>query len=326
MNATRSEFPANRFGMAALGIFVGGTYLLPTLLPSIMGWLYSLLGLPVFFVLMAAGRKKGTVIIRNGLFLAGLCALLLERMEIFLFSLTMLPLGFTYQGCADRGESPASSGGRGVMVLVLSWLVFWVLLATLEEINPYRQLLALLDAGFASTYEMYAKEAELPLEYLLNLEETIHQIRAFLPRIMPGLIACMLVFTAWMNLVGSSRLLRTYWPERPGWPPYREWTLPDQLVWVAIIAGILSVLTDGFFQDMGISLLMLSGLLYCLQGFAVFLSFLYRWNTPLFLRLGLYILLLFQAYYSLLLLAIVGVADVWADFRKLNQTKKTPEQ
>jgi uncharacterized protein YybS (DUF2232 family) len=60
------------------------------------------------------------------------------------------------------------------------------------------------------------------------------------------------------------------------------------------------------------------GLLYFFQGLAVLIHMLDKWKVPLYLRLLILVILVLQSY-SLLFLAVVGVADVWLDFRQRHQ-------
>lgn len=72
------------------------SFFLPTAFPGLVGWLNGLLAVPVFLLLQTADDKKTVGMqIRNGLLLAGLGSLLLGRFSMFLFTLTMLPLGYS---------------------------------------------------------------------------------------------------------------------------------------------------------------------------------------------------------------------------------------
>jgi len=65
-------------------------------------------------------------------------------------------------------------------------------------------------------------------------------------------------------------------------------------------------------------------LLYCFQGTAIMVFYFSKWNVPIFLRLVIYIILFFQSL-GAILLAVVGVVDVWADSRKLSSTEQDTE-
>jgi hypothetical protein len=119
--------------------------------PQLFSWLHGLLAVPVFFALTTNGRQAGAALIWVSLLLAGLGALLLQRVELFFFSLTMVPLGYTLYHSADKRESVATSGGKGVAILSLTWLFFWGLYGVTAGFNPYVNLLKVLDFGFQQT-------------------------------------------------------------------------------------------------------------------------------------------------------------------------------
>jgi uncharacterized protein YybS (DUF2232 family) len=72
-----------------------------------------------------------------------------------------------------------------------------------------------------------------------------------------------------------------------------------------------------------LSMLGLNGLIVCstvyfFQGLAIAASLLNRWSVPRLIRVPIYALIFIQTY-GIILLSFLGMIDVWADFRKLNQ-------
>ncbi|MCI5120615.1 MAG: DUF2232 domain-containing protein [Candidatus Electrothrix sp. AUS4] len=189
-------------------------------------------------------------------------------------------------------------------------------------INPYLALLGNMDAFMEQVVTVYRTSADLPAEVLYNLELIIAGIRELLPKILPGLLAGMVLGTVSMNMAVSSALLRRLAPEKVIWPPYGEWRLPDKVVWLLIFAFALLLVGKGMVSNVGLSLVFISGVLYFFQGIAVVIYVLNRWNLPRAFRFFLYVFLIFQRY-GLLLVALVGLADTWADFRKLDHEDKT---
>ena len=75
---------------------------------------------------------------------------------------------------------------------------------------------------------------------------------------------------------------------------------------------------DGI-RSAGLSLIIISALLYFFQGLAVFVHYVDKWKVPVYLKIAIYGILILQSY-GLLLLSILGLADVWLDFRKKTRT------
>lgn len=288
----------------------------PALSPSLFGWLNGLLAVPVFYLLTVNGFKSGLIPLRTSLMIAGIGALLLHRLEFFLFSLTLIPLGYSLFKSATTKESPAVSGGKGVAVLALTWLVFWGVYGVVIGINPYKHLLEMLDIGFQQAHEFYAsKEAGLPPEMMFTLQEVVSGVRKAIPALLPGLLASALIITVWVNMIISNTLANYFSKGVVPWGEYSTWKLPEQLVWAPITAITLMLIGKGDLLYTGGWLLMLSGLLYFFQGLAVFIALLERWNVPIYLKGILYFVLIIQSY-GVLILALLGISDVWFNFRK----------
>lgn len=290
-------------------------FFIPTLSPALFGWLNGMAAIPVFYLLTAKGFKPGTRLLQASLLLAALGALLMQRMEVFLFSLTLIPLGYALFYGAEQGESAAISGGKGVVVLALSWLFFWGILAAVTGTNPYRSLLEMLDLGFVQSQEFYAsKEAGLNPETVSTLQQVTKEIRETIPKLLPGLLAAVLVLTVWLNMLISNSLAGRLPGGTQPWGKYATWQLPEQLVWMPIVAITLLLVGSGPLQYAGSWALLLSGLLYFFQGLAVCVALMERWNVPTYVRAILYFVLILQSY-GLILLAFLGVGEVWFNFR-----------
>ncbi len=305
-----TEFPPGQLFLYSAFFFV------PALSPVFFGWLNGLLAVPVFYLLFTNGFNSGFALLRISLLIAGLGALLIGRIEVFLFSLTLIPLGYTLFRSALAGESAAISGGKGVVVLVLTWFLFWGVYGAVTGTSPYRHLLETLDQGFRQTVELYeSRETEVPGETLHQLQQLTSDIREVIPRVLPGVLVSIVVVTVWINLAVSNIMAQRLGNVLPPWGKYSTWKLPDKLLWVAIAAAAVMLLGRGFLQNAGSWVLMIAGLLYFFQGLAVCIALLERWKVPLYVRIILYFILVIQSY-GILLLAFVGVADVWFNFRR----------
>ncbi len=318
MTAQGGNRPAEIPFFSGQTLLVAVVYFLPVLVPALFGWLNMVLAVPAFYVLRVFGIRGGTTLLRNGLLLAALGALPLDQMGVFLFSLTMLPLGFSLDRSATLGEEPARAGARGVITLAATWIGFWTIYGMATGMNPYNHLLELLDAGFTQTFDVYRQNADIPADVLLDLDRVVGELKQLVPRILPGVLACMVLMTVWMNMVAGNTLLLQRTPEKAPWPGYSNWRLPDQLVWLFIVALGLALFGKGGIRDAGICLLLVAGMVYFFQGLAVFIHLLERWKVPRYLRLLFYLLLIIQSY-GLIMLAVLGISDVWINFRRIGK-------
>jgi uncharacterized protein YybS (DUF2232 family) len=306
------------FLFTAQALLIAFFFLLPISLPSLFAWTNGLLAVPVFLVFQASvDERKATRQIRNGLLLASVGALLLNQLSFFVFSLTMPLLGYSLYRSVSQQKTPAAAGAEGSVVLAVSWLVFWSVYGVIAGVNPYSSLLAMLDSSLEQITRIYHTHSDLPVDVLYHLEQIITGMREVLPKVLPGLLAGTVVLTVWLNIIISNALLRRLAPNKACWPQYSRWRLPDKLVWMLILAVALSLIGLDGLRETGYCLVIVSVLLYFFQGAAVFVHIMNRWNIPSFFRIIIYIILAFQSY-GILLLAVAGIADTWADFRKLD--------
>jgi len=147
---------------------------------------------------------------------------------------------------------------------------------------------------------------------VLGLEPLI--FRAFIG-LLPGLLSSLALLTAvvvWATTVGilEGRNLS------PGTPGLDRWVLPDPFVFALIGSMALLLIPSFEIRVLGTNLIMLFGVLYVGQGAGVLLSYARkrRFGPWFWLVSGVFILI--QPMF-LMILGIVGLIDIWADFRQL---------
>lgn len=299
-------------------LLLAAAMILPGLAPAYFGWSGGLLAIPVFVLLVLRGAGSGGIVVRNAVLLAGLAALPLKQLASLLFALTFLPVGYGFFRSAARGDSEWRAVARGCLYLGAGWMLFWMVYGAVDGENPYRHLLALIDAGLAQTYEFYRSRTDLPAETMLYLEQAVRETRQLVPLMLPGLLCGSVLVTVMVNLLAGIALVNRLQPGALPWRQFSEWRLPDWLVWPVIGGGALLVIGTEGVATLAISVLLVCGMLYLFQGLAVFMQLLARWQVPLALRMFFYVMLIVQSY-GLVLLALLGLADVWFDFRRRNE-------
>ena len=298
-------------------ILLTAMLLLPTLLPGKMGWMTSLIPLPIFYYLVVLGKRNGMILVRNALLLSAGGALLFGSMPIFIFAFTMLPLGIAFTHALNNRQTPVKAGLVGAMLLATSWGVFWSGLGMLHQTNPYTLLLTELDTGLTGSLMMYEKSTELAPETLHSVRNAIEVVRFYIPKILPALLFSAILTITWLNLSVGNWLLPKKAKGLSYWPEYNAWKLPESLVWLVVAGGIAVFLLPAPLGTIGLNVLIISTTLYFFQGMAIVASLLNRWSVPRLLRVLIYTLIFIQTY-GIIILSFLGLADVWADFRKLN--------
>jgi hypothetical protein len=129
---------------------------------------------------------------------------------------------------------------------------------------------------------------------------------------LPALVVLSGAFTVIVNLI----LLRS-WTETANRVNLRLWRTPDVLIWVLIVAGF------GMFAPLPLLALAASNLLivvlgcYFCQGLAIVSYYLERFRLPRGLRIAGYLLIAVQHIVAAMVL-MLGVFDLWGNFRRLN--------
>lgn len=299
-------------------VVLAAVLLFPALFPEKIGWLSSLVPLPVFYCLINLGIKKGSIPVRNGILIATGAAVLFGSLPMLIFSLTLVPVGIAFSICVFNKKSPVATGFIAFWVLALSWLLYWSGLALLLQTNPYATLLVELDKGLSSGLMLYEDSAELAPETLESVRRAVELLRIYIPKILPAILLSALLTTVWLNLSLGNLLLKKKDTKLTPWPEYQEWKLPEPFVWLVVLSGVMFLLLPAPLSMLGLNGLIVCSTVYFFQGLAIAASLLNRWSVPRLIRVPIYALIFIQTY-GIILLSFLGMIDVWADFRKLNQ-------
>ena len=297
---------------------------LPAIHPNMTGWLSSLVPLPVFYYLICFGREQGSILIRNAILLSGGIALVFGSLTLLIFSLTLVPLGFVFFYAAQKKTPPVQTAFNGILVLGGAWLLFWTGLGIVEQINPYRELLVALDQGLSRAFNLYQEESGRTADTLQNLETAVGQLKLFIPKILPALLFTGILYTVWMNQALGNWLLKKKNQGLAPWQDFKEWQLPDNLVWGLILGAGALFFLNGPLNTFGLNIVIALGALYFLQGLAVLVSLLHKWSVPRPLRLLIYGFFVIQTF-GIVIMSIIGLAEVWTDFRRLNPPPADPQ-
>ena len=252
------------------------------------------------------------------LLISGIVSISINQSWVFMTTLMMLPAGMTLAKAAKSiSGNPGRSGLSAFLVLLLCWCTWGLVSRISEPRSPglYGNIIVSLDQGLVDAGKTLKDSAQISPEQALELEATLAGLRTLLPKVMPGLLLTTLMSTVFVNMVVGQYLLRRKSSGISPWPPFATWRLPEPLVALVILAGVGLLVPVQLINDIGLNLLLVSGTLYFFQGLTLLTSLLNRWSVPGALRFLVFLLVLVQAY-GIVLLAVAGLVDVWADFRK----------
>jgi uncharacterized protein YybS (DUF2232 family) len=280
------------------------------------GMLFNLLTMvPVSFACMVqGGAVAGGIVFLTTVTIAGVSGAEGSLAYLLQFGLGSLLLSqLLRRGWAwDRAVAVTLVTVIGLATLIVgSYLVSQGESVT-GTINQYVQ--TEIKRALAASAATGQSEAELA-----ELTAMAEQMSILLTRIYPGLAVTVTGVILLLTVFLLAKLSRGRYVI-PG-PPFPLWKTPEHLVWLLIVGGFGSLLTDGWVQVTAWNLLAVALPLYFLQGMSVISYFFLRKGFSPFMRgLGYLLLLVINPFQ--LLVAGIGVFDLWVDFRK-PRIKKT---
>ncbi len=288
---------------------------LPGLHWYLFGWLYMVLPLCAFYIFGRFGSYIGTRLLLTAATISLIANLISGSFDLFLFSSTMLLPGVVLHRSAEHREPPSLSGLKGCLTLAGGWLIVVAIAAAGSEISVYSQMLHTLDQSLTEALEQYRQSTDISAEALVILETTIYQMKVVIPAIMPGIIGSLILLVTWATMVLGNVLLEKTIGFK-SWLNFRQWALPDKLIWSVIAMGAFILIPVDPLPKIGINCFLLLSIIYCFQGLSITVFLMNKWKVPLLLRSFFYIMIVFQSLGTLILL-FFGIADIWVDFRKL---------
>ena len=164
---------------------------------------------------------------------------------------------------------------------------------------------------------IYSKQG-LKKEELDLLTSGMRQAGELIARVFPALLVISLGCIAVLNMSVFFRLAAKYLPRLPQPESFLGFRNPEPLVWVLIAAGFAMLLPQPETQRVSLNVLLLCTFVYFLQGLAIVLAFFRRSATPPLARGIFWLVLMFQPYLAAAI-AVLGIFDIWGDFRTPKQ-------
>jgi uncharacterized protein YybS (DUF2232 family) len=182
-----------------------------------------------------------------------------------------------------------------------------------------------LNRSLISAVEMHEKMG-LRQESIAILRERAPEIAEMMIELLPAAAFVSLGLIVLFNLV---LLCRRFPEKRGGWvalASLREWKAPEFLVWGLIVSGF-AMFIPGFepIKTVAANLLVVFGACYFFQGLAIIAFYLNKNNVPRFVRAVVYLFIVFQQVFTLLIVGL-GLFDLWVDFRRLKKQDLNPSQ
>ena len=165
-----------------------------------------------------------------------------------------------------------------------------------------------------------------PQDSLDLLKERTPEIIERVLQLLPALLFVSLCLIVLINILFLCRRFPDRWTQWFSVETLREWKGPEHWVWGLIACGF-ALFIPGIesIKTVAVNVLLIIGASYFLQGLAIVAYFFHKNNVPRYLRGVTYVLIVFQQIFTLLIAAL-GLFDLWGDFRRLKKKDLNPSQ
>jgi uncharacterized protein YybS (DUF2232 family) len=308
-----------------LGIVISTLSLLSVVLLPLLGAMVIVLTpLPVLFYFAKFGRFGGGVLFGVSLTLA----LLIVR---FVNPDIILPLLFFI-----------FSGATGMMlaeVLRRSLSIEKTLIFPLAALLTCSGCLLLIDAyqtgqppwqlieNFTSSsirenIKLY-EQLDISSEQIALIKDHAGQIASLLTCIFPAIFLVSTSLIIWLNILAARFLFQKHGLYYPDFGDLTLWKAPEKMVWLLIGTGGMLLIPWAAVNYAGMNLLIICLFVYLCAGLSIIGYFFKMKRVSVFFKILFYVLILIQQY-LLLFVMVLGLFDLWADFRKLIKPAQDP--
>ena len=289
--------------------------MISALIPIVGPFISLLSPLPFLYFATKLGITQGIKLAAITVLLAGVIGNLGGFPQVIFLSIEFSLLGLIISEIFRREYSFGFSILWGTILMLIVGLVILIVIGLTRGMGPFELILDYFQSNMRETLTSYEKLGLDP-DKTTQFQEYADTFVKVITSIYPALMVIGTGFVVWINILISRPLFRVGKLKYPDFGPMDHWSAPDYLVWGVIGAGF-----SLFLPVTGIKLLAINGLMvmlviYIFHGFSILLFYVNKYRVPTWLRVGIYLLVVFQQIF-LVLLALVGLFDQWIRFRRI---------
>lgn len=271
--------------------------------------------LPALFYTIKGGRVLGfSIVLVTAVSLAVFMSPTITLLYLFqggLFSL-LIPLFLA------KGMGVARTIAYSVAVCFVCLLLVVASAWQFYGVDVHDLVLKGIDSSVSQTIAIYNKGG-FKEDDLTALRLGAKELGEIVARIYPALVLVAMGIIAALNLQGLKRFAKKLECQLPV-GELRTFRNPDHLIWFVIVPGFSLLAGNTHVTTAALNVLVVSLTLYLFQGMAVVLHHFDRYAVPGFVRITFYVMLTLQPYLAVAL-AVLGVFDLWGNFRTPRQHK-----
>ncbi|MBW2015678.1 MAG: YybS family protein [Deltaproteobacteria bacterium] len=286
----------------------------------LIGPFISLLS-PLPFVYYAAkrGLMEGIKVVGATILVAGLVSGAAGFPQIVILCVEFGVLGLILSEVFRRRMTFGYAVFITTTLMLLAGALILAGLGIAKGTSPPALIIQYFQNNLKETLQVYGNLGEFQGEDP-RIQEYVKVMTGILARTYPALVIIGTGFVVWLNIVLCRPMFHHARLEYPDFGRADYWRTPDTMVWGVILAGFSLFLPLGGIRFIATNTLIVLLAIYVFHGLAIVLFFFNKYRVPLWLRVGGYILILFQQV-VLVGLALAGLFDQWIDFRKIHHKK-----
>jgi uncharacterized protein YybS (DUF2232 family) len=292
-----------------------------TWIPIVGPFFIFLIPLPFLYYATKLGLREALKITAVTLLIVGLIARVAGYPHVVIFGLEFGLVGLTLSEIYRRKYTLGFTMLWGTCATLIIGAVFLTLIALSQNMGPIEMILGYFQQNLGATIRAY-KEAGLESEKVAQLKEYGKILADILAMIYPALSVVGSGLVVYIAVVLSKPIFRLGNIRYPDFAPMDQWRSHDLMVWGVIGAGFALFLPIGGIRFVATNGLIVMGVIYVFHGLAIVLFFLNKYRVPHWVRFGIYLLILFQQIFWIVL-ALAGLFDQWIDFRRIHKRAAT---
>lgn len=217
-----------------------------------------------------------------------------------------------------RGAGPNGAVLAGSLACGLFFLAFFGLAQSEGKGAGLKEMQGYLEQNLQT--QMAALKAQgIPQD---KIDENMDWAEKYGVQAYPAWVALTCFWFGFLSYYMVPLFFRRFSSRIPGPLPFRQWVIPEPLIFGLIAGALLKVSVKylgvqyGWVDILANNILVFFGALYITGGFSIISYYMQKWKIPMAFRFPLYVILtfLFEPLFCL------GLLDVWMDLRKI----KTP--
>lgn len=290
-------------------------------IPLVGPFLSLLTPLPFLYYATKTGLKAGLkVAVITGI-VVGLLANMAGYPHMITLYVELSLMGMILAAIYKRPISFGLAVFWGTVSMLLIGIIIIVMIGLTKNLGPPTLILDYFQRNLRETLQLYQNMGP-DQEGALQLQEYVKVMVEIIARIYPALLIVGTGFIVWLNMVISRPLFRMTHLEYPDFGPTDRWLAPERMVWGLIAAGFSLFLPLPGLKFLAINAIIVLSVIYVFHGLSIVLFFFNKYHVPSWLRIGAYLLIIFQQI-VMVGLAMAGLFDQWVDFRKIHSKKVT---